>query len=362
MRQTGNPQTDSSGNTPAALLDLLDGFRRTKVLATAVRLRLFDLLADRGALSTAEATTALGLAERPTHMLLTACCSLGLLDRDAGTERYRNSAQAQQFLVSTARHYLGGFIQLVEEQQYPGWEDLLTAIRENRPTVWDPASRPTKFAVDDATGEVELFWNAMASVSSSIAEVVVHAYDFSPFRRLLDVGGGPGELGMRLCQLNPRMRATIYDLPAVCELTALRLKDRGLDDRLRTVGGDLLTDDELPLGHDLVTLTNVLHMWDERTNETILRKCHAALDDEGVLVIAEAFVDDAGTGPQPAALMSLNMLVDTVGGANHSRAAYESMLARAGFSTVRRVPVAADAPVGVNGLLVARKSERPGHA
>ncbi|WP_191971461.1 methyltransferase family protein [Streptomyces luteolifulvus] len=81
MRQTGNPQNDSSGNTPAALLDLLDGFRRTKVLATAVRLRLFDLLADRGALSAAEATTALGLAECLTHMLLTACCSLGLLDR-----------------------------------------------------------------------------------------------------------------------------------------------------------------------------------------------------------------------------------------------------------------------------------------
>ncbi|WEV29725.1 methyltransferase [Streptomyces sp. 71268] len=85
------------------------------------------------------------------------------------------------------------------------------------------------------------------------------------------------------------------------------------------------------------------------------RKCHAALDDGGTLVVAEAFVDDDGSGPRAAALMSLHMLVNTAGGRNYSRAAYERMLLRAGFAGTERVPVAGGFAAGVNGLLVARR-------
>ncbi|MFT2019956.1 methyltransferase [Streptomyces sp. 796.1] len=344
---------------PGPLLDLLDGFRRTKVLTTAVRLHLFDLLAERGPLRADEVAAALDLRERPATLLLTACAALDLLAGNAD-EGYRNSPAAQAFLVSTGAAYLGGYIDLVEEQHYPGWGELLTSVRDDRPATWDAAGQEEAFADQDGAGQgpggrIELFWKAMASASAAIAGAVAASYDFAPHRRLLDVGGGPSDLSVRLCRQVPGLHATVYDLPQVVALTERRMVDLGLADRVRTVGGDLLGDAPLPGGHDLVVLSNVLHMWDRETNEAVLRKCHAALDQGGTLVIAEAFVDDDGSGPRGAALMSLHMLVNTAGGRNYSRAAYEAMLTRAGFARTARLPVASEVAAGVNGLLVAHK-------
>jgi 3-hydroxy-5-methyl-1-naphthoate 3-O-methyltransferase len=222
----------------------------------------------------------------------------------------------------------------------------------------DADDQPTKFTAD-GEGQIGLFWRAMNSISPSIADVVSRSFDFSVFRRLLDVGGGPGDLDVRLCERHPEPRATVFDLPPVCELTAARLREIGLDDRVDTVAGDLLAEEKLPAGYDLVTLVNVLHMWDPDVNEAILRKCHDALDHSGVLLIVEGFIADDGSGPIGPALMSLNMLVDTVGGRNYSRSEYESMLLRAGFATTERVPLVADLPLVANSEVIGRKSSAP---
>lgn len=344
---------DTTQVTPAPLRQLLDGFRGTKILAVAVQLKLFDLLAAKDELNVEEIARALDLAERPTRMLLTACTALGLLEHDG--QCYDNTPVSRQFLVSSEPNYFGGFIEMVEHQQYPGWEHLLVAIRENRPTVWDSRSRDAKFVPDDPE-QTWLFWNAMASVSGFAAKAVADAFDFSPFRSVLDVGGGPGSYSIELCARFPELRATVYDLPFMCRLTAEKLDEISLSDRIDTCGGDFLTG-ELPAGHDLALLGNVLHMWDESTNRQILLKCHAALRDGGTVVISEEFVDDDGTGPVEASLMSVNMLVDTVGGQNYTRREYEALLAEVGFTAIQRIPMRTPAP-GVNGLIAGRKPVR----
>ncbi|QKV97190.1 methyltransferase [Streptomyces sp. NA02950] len=342
--------------TAKPLLSMLDGFRRTMVLATAVRLGLFDVLAQRGPMSAKELGAALVLRKRPALMLVTACVSLGLLIPEEDGERFGNSPISSRYLVSSEPFWLGGFVRLIEEQQYPAWGELFTALRENRPTVWSVRERSAKFATA-GVDEIELFWKAMRSLSRPVADTVARSFDFAPHRGLLDVGGGPGELAVRLCRLHPALRATVFDLPPVCALTAGTLKQAGLDDRIAVHPGDLIADETLPGGYDVITLSNVLHMFDRDTNERILRKCHAALDGGGTLIIVEAFVEDDGTGPADAALMCLNMLVDTVGGGNHTRAEYESMLAGAGFTFTERLPLDQPVPSAASGLLVARKAE-----
>ena len=43
-------------------------------------------------------------------------------------------------------------------------------------------------------------------------------HDFSPYERMLDVGGNSGEFALRVCQRHSRLRATVYDLPLVCDI------------------------------------------------------------------------------------------------------------------------------------------------
>ncbi|MFI5961291.1 hypothetical protein ACIA8J_03910 [Streptomyces asoensis] len=64
-------------------------------------------------------------------------------------------------------------------------------------------------------------------------------------------------------------------------------------------------------------------------------------------------LDDDETGPAPAALMGLNMLVETRSGHNYTYGEYRRWLTEAGFTGVTVVPLDA---AGANAALVARRT------
>ena len=77
-------------------------------------------------------------------------------------------------------------------------------------------------------------------------------------------------------------------------------------------------------------LSTILHDWDEAKNRALLRRSFEALPSGGAVVISELLVNDEKTGPAPAALMSLNMLIETEG-RNYTPAEYSAWLEEAGF-------------------------------
>jgi precorrin-6B methylase 2 len=177
-------------------------------------------------------------------------------------------------------------------------------------------------------------------------------YDFSRHNRLLDVGGGAAAFPIELCRRYPGLRATVLDLPHVCALADEKITAAGLTGTVDTAAGDFLADPALPAGHDVILLSMILHDWDEPTNQVLLSKCHDALPSGGAIVVCELLLNDERTGPPEAALMGMNMLVETEGGKNYSGAEYRAWLSEAGFTDVRVVPF--DAP-GANGAVVGRK-------
>ena len=76
---------------------------------------------------------------------------------------------------------------------------------------------------------------------------------------------------------------------------------------------DFLADAALPGGHDVLLFSMILHDWDEPTNRELLAKAYAALPSGGMVIVSELLLDADRTGPAPAALMGMNMLVETVG-------------------------------------------------
>jgi precorrin-6B methylase 2 len=190
----------------------------------------------------------------------------------------------------------------------------------------------------------------MYSLSRYTARQLARVVDFGQVRRLLDVGGGGAAFDIELCLAHPHLLATVFDLPFVCDLTRERVRSAELDDRIEFVGGDFFTD-TLPGGHDALLLSNILHDWGEADVRRILGSCAKALASGGRLLLCESFVDDDRTGPPLAALMSLNMLVETWG-RNYTVGEYSAWLSEAGLIVVGVRPF--DAP-GANGVLVAHK-------
>ncbi|WP_428963484.1 methyltransferase [Micromonospora fluostatini] len=335
--------------TPTPLMGIVTGYWAFKTLAAAVELDLFGRLAGQRVITRQQAEKELGIPERPADLLLAACASLGLLERSG--DGYRNTELAERFLVPGQPHYFGGQVRYCDERTYLPWHRITEALRSDKPLTWDPASQDSLFS-DVDEGMLTLFWEAMYSTSSFTARALGEAYDFGAHRRLLDVGGGAGAFPIELCRRYPQLRATIFDLPHVGALAEAKISAAGLADRIGTAGGNFLTDPALPDGHDVILLSMILHDWDEAQNRSILAKCHAALPSGGAIVISELLLNDERTGPASAALMGLNMLVETEGGRNYSGAEYGAWLTDAGFTDVRTI--AFDAP-GANGAVVARR-------
>ena len=96
----------------------------------------------------------------------------------------------------------------------------------------------------------------------------------------------------------------------------------------------------------------ILHDWaEERRPRDLLRKCWSALPSGGRVIIAELLVNDERTGPASAALMSLNMLVETEG-RNYTPAEYGAWLDDLGFQDIRDGLVRG---AGANGAVIGRK-------
>jgi predicted O-methyltransferase YrrM len=335
--------------TPTPLMDLVTGFWSFKTFAAAVELDLFTRLAGGRILTVAGAERELGLPERPADLLLTACASLGLLERSG--DGYRNTAVAEEFLVRGKPYYFGGQVSYCDRRTYLPWHRIGEALRTDRPLTWDPDTQESMFATEDPQ-LLATFWEAMYSTSIFTARALAGAVDLSGHRALLDVGGGSGAYCIELCRIYPGLTATVLDLPHVCRIAADKIDLAGLSDRIGTAPGDFLKDRDLPGGYDVLLFSMILHDWDEAVNRDLLAKAYAALPSGGLVVISELLLDADRAGPAAAALMGMNMLVETIGGRNYSDAEYAGWLGGAGFTDIRTVRF--DAP-GANGAVLGVK-------
>jgi len=342
-------QENAGGSPPPMpLMELATGFWASKTLAAAHELDLFSSLSGGRETTAAELAEREGIEQRPAEMLLTGCASLGLLEGTRG--RYRNSELAEEYLVRGKPYYFGGFVQMLDQRLYAGWGRLTEAIRTNRPTTWDPEQQSSIFDGEDPL-LLAVFWEAMHSLSTFTARTLGAAVDLADAARLLDVGGGSGAYDIELCRLYPRLTATVYDLPQVTPIAAEKIGQAELSERIATVAGDFFADARLPEGHDTILLSMIMHDWAEERCRAILRKCWAALPTGGRLIISELLVNDERTGPPSAALMSLNMLVETEG-RNYTPSEYTRWLHDIGFHDVHTVWF--EAP-GANGAVIATK-------
>lgn len=102
-------------------------------------------------------------------------------------------------------------------------------------------------------------------------------------------------------------------------------------DRVESISGDFFRDDLPPA--DLYALGRILHDWPEDRIRLLLSKISAALPAGGALLIAEKLLDEDKSGPTPAHMQSLNMLVCTEG-RERTLGEYRALLREAGFASV----------------------------
>ncbi|MEV6520802.1 methyltransferase [Longispora sp. NPDC051575] len=340
--------TSADIGTPMVLMGLMQGVWAAKTVAVAHEIGVFEHLSDGQPMALAELARLCDIAHRPAEAVVTTCTALGLLEFAGG--ECRLTPFSAEYLVEGKPYYFGPAVALFDHH-YAGWMRLGGAIRNNRPSTWDDEATDTIFDQEDSTFK-QRFWEGMYAMSAYTTREMARAYDFSGVRRILDVGGGVGAHDIELCRHYPDLRATVYDLAPVCEMTQKRIAQEGLAHRVSVHPGDFFKDEALPGGHDAVLFSMILHDWSVQENRTLLGKAFAALPSGGTVMVAELLVDDDRTGPLPAALMDVAMVANTREGRNYTAGEYGDWLREAGFTDVRTVRFEAPA---ANGLVVGTK-------
>jgi acetylserotonin N-methyltransferase len=334
---------------PTLVLDLVEGFRRSKVMFAAVSLGVFDALST-GARPLSALAADLPANADALERLLDACVGLQLLEKSA--EGYANSPAAQAYLCQQSPRRVTGYVNYSNDALWKLWGRLEDAVREGthrwqQVYGWDGPIFSHFFRDDAAKREFLLGMHGYGVLSSP---VVVAAFNLAPFRRLVDLGGATGHLAIAACERYHAMRATVFDLPEAIPLAREIVGASSVAARIEFVGGDFFVD-ELPAA-DLYALGRILHDWTEPKIVQLLGRIFERLPEGGGVLIAEKLLHDDKSGPRWAQLQSLNMLVCTEG-KERTLAEYRALLEKAGFTAT--IGVATDSPLDA---VLARKPSR----
>jgi 3-hydroxy-5-methyl-1-naphthoate 3-O-methyltransferase len=304
------------------LNDMGLGFMRAGTLLWALEVGLFDALSE-GPRLLAELAARMGFSEDRVDKLVTACASLDLVKRQGAM--ISSVEDADRFLVRGKPTYFGDYLLHLAKNSYPNWgklaEHLKSAGGRGRGRYYDSAADPHK---------ARALTEAGYTGSQGTARVLARRFDFSPFRHLLDIGGGSAVYSIEACRRYPRLKATVLDFPAVSVVAREFIRKAGLTDRIEAIGGDF-TADPFPPGHDVALLCGNIHAYDSATARRVVKKTYDVLPHGGAMIICDYMLNDEKTGPPVAAFLLLSQIFEAGSGRVHSGTEFREYMEAAEF-------------------------------
>ncbi|MEW6280087.1 MAG: methyltransferase [Candidatus Eremiobacterota bacterium] len=304
-------------------MQLFTGYWVSQIASTAVRLKILDTLPGKPH----ELAARLELHPPSLERLLRACAAVGLV---RPVEGGYDLTPVGRLLTLSNPHSLGPLGMMVTDpSHWLSWARLPECVKTGRTSVQAALGVEGVFHYFEAHPEEgERFNQAMAAMSHMWADQLPRAFDFAPYREIVDLGGCHGILLAAALKASPQARGILFDQPHVVAHADPTLQALGVHERVEKSGGDFFR--EVPSG-DLYILKHILHDWDDDQCVTILKNVRRAMRDTARVLVLEMVL---AAEPSVADLMDINMLVMT-GGRERTVAEYHDLFRRAGLQPGR---------------------------
>jgi hypothetical protein len=323
----------ADGNAGKTLREMAAGYRMSQLVFLAARLGLADLLAagPRSAVELAEAT---GTRAAPLYRVLRGMGGIGLFE-ETPDGRFGLTELSQVLRTDHPDSARDNVLFTASEENTRAWGALEHTLRTGV-SGFEHAFGMPRFAHLQAHPEwAGVFQSQMSLQMSHVARAVVAAYDFSGVRLVADIGGGRGTLLAALLGAYPDLRAILFDLPEVVAEAEQRLRQAGVWERCRLVGGDFF--ESVPSDADLYVLSWILHDWPDNQAARILDVCALHVRQGARLLLIERVLPeraDNSAATREALLGDVHMLA-VLNGRERTRSEFSALLASAGFALER---------------------------
>lgn len=281
------------------MTDIALAFKQSGAILAAIELELFTHIA-RGAGTVEEVAAALGLEAEKADRLLTACKSMRLVREVGG--RHENFSDVERYLVKDSRTYFGDYLDYIAHRDYSAWEHIagnLTAVAET-----NEDDDRTYVSVMQDPQKAREFTEAGYEASIGLGHKLAKEFDFSKFKRWLDLGGGSGCYAIAACERQQGFTVTVLDQPNVIAVAREFIDKHGLSDRIDTTPGDFFGA-PYPTGYDLASYITPLQGYMPDKVIAALAKARESLEPGGTILVVDYMLEDDKTGPLDPAFVNL---------------------------------------------------------
>ena len=328
-----SPANKQISPPPAAeqMLQIISGFWISRAVYVIAKLGIPDMLKS-GPKTADDLASATNMHAPSLFRLLRALSSVGVLGAEGNSF---SLTPLSETLVTDAPGSLRWFaVSELGQEHYPAWGNLMHSVKTGEIAfdnffgmdIWKYFSKNPE--------DAGVFNNSMSAVTAATNEAITSLYDFSSFKKLVDVGGGHGGLITGILKRNPNLKGVLFDAPEVIEGARQKIEAAGLTDRCETVPGDFFQ--AVPAGGDVYIMKWIIHDWDDQKSNTILRHIRNQIPANGRLILVDCVVPETNE-PHFSKFIDMNMLVMT-GGKERTEKEFQELLSAAGFKLLRVIP------------------------
>ena len=323
----------------AQVLRLVYGAQVAQIIYVAASLGIPDLLAA-GSRSASELATVTAIDEQTLRRVLRGLIALGLCC-ELEPERYALSELGQLLRTDHPRS-LRARILFNTEVLSPIWGRMLDTTRTGASGALGALGMPFYEYLQQHADIGALFDRTMADAIRYRVQGALEAYDFSGFRKVVDVGGGNGAFMVELLKRSARLEGVVFDLPSVAERTRRTIAAMPESARCTVDAGNAL--ERVTEGADCYVLSNLLVSMVDGEAAKILQNCRRAMAGDGKVIIVEWIMPTGAAQSDEftrwdTASMDLNMLaIHGAGGWRvRTRDEFEQIIDAAGLVVTRVV-------------------------
>lgn len=304
---------------PTPVIDTFGAMIFERALMIGLKKGVFEAVAA-GERSVEEISQETRLSQEGVRLLAEAFVAGGYLERSGGM--YRAGPETKKWLLRSSSSYIGNLM-LYFETLHGRLCELEYSLAHGRPR------RP--YYESFTEGDWEIYVKGMADLARLLISDVFNRISMPRDGGcLLDIGGSHGLYALEFCRRIPGSTAVVMDFESALHLAASSVREAGLEERIRFVGGDFHSV-PFPGGMDVVFIFNIIHGFDEITNNELIRRASSALRPGGKLYILDQLTGSGRKSPLSQFLplmVGLNML-NEIGGRVYSVAEVRNWCKRA---------------------------------
>lgn len=310
--------------SPAIILDALNAYQRTAALRAAIELDLFTAIAD-GNTSVDAIAKRIQASGKGTRVLCDYLTIGGLLTKQ--DRHYGLTTDSAMFLNRHSPNYMGTVARFIGMPQLTANFDDLAAVVRKGGTLHDQGT------IEPGNPIWVEFAHSMAPMLRMPAELIakIIAAEVPGECQVLDIAAGHGLFGIAVAAQNPKAHIVALDWAPVLAVAEENAEKAGVAARHSKLAGSAF-DVDFGSGYNAVLITNFLHHFDIATNESLLRKVHAAMAPGGLAVTLEFIPNEDRVSPPIHASFSMMMLGSTPHGDAYTFSEYDAMFRKAGFA------------------------------